>query len=86
MSEPQPPTDAKLQEAFRQALGLPADADVQNAAYGVTEGWDSAAHMALIAEIEGAFDIMLDTEEVIGMSSYSVAQETVRKHGVQFGA
>ena len=86
MPEPQNAAGEKLQEAFRQALGLPADADIQNAAYGVTEGWDSAAHMALIAEIEGAFDIMLDTEEVIGMSSYSVAKETVQKHGVQFGA
>lgn len=72
--------DEKLQQAFRQALGLPADADVQNATYGVTEGWDSAAHMALIAEIEGAFDIMLDTDEVIGMSSYSKARETVKTH------
>jgi len=31
-----------------------------------TPGWDSVAHMRLVAEIESAFDIMMDTEDVIG--------------------
>lgn len=72
----------RLRTAFTVALGLPPDVDPANAEYGVTEGWDSVAHMALIAEIEGAFDIMLDTDEVIGMSSFRKATEIVNAHGV----
>ena len=74
----------KLKEAFERALGISPQADFESAKYGETEGWDSAAHMALIAEIEGAFDIMLDTDEVIGMSSFPKAREIVTQHGVSF--
>jgi len=74
----------KLKNAFQQALGMAPDANFEEAQYGDTEGWDSAAHMALIAEIEGAFDIMLDTDEVIGMSSFGKAREFVANHGIAF--
>lgn len=76
----------KLKDAFVRALGMPPDTDFEKATYGETEGWDSAAHMALIAEIETAYDIMLDTEEVIGMSSFPKAREIVTNHGVSFAA
>ena len=74
--------EAQLQAAFVEALGLPAGFDVSTAAYRVTRQWDSVAHMQLIGAIELAFDIMLDTDEVIGMSSYQRAREIVGKHGV----
>jgi acyl carrier protein len=72
----------KLKTAFMTALALPPGAGVESAAYGETAGWDSVAHMALVAEIEGAFDIMLDTEEVIDMSSFAKAKEILSRHGV----
>lgn len=83
MSQPTAPNAlSRLQEAFRTALNLPATADYNTLAYSSTEGWDSVAHMALVAEIESAFDIMLSTDDVIGMSSFQVAKETVARHGV----
>ena len=60
------------------------DAKFEDAKYGDTEGWDSAAHMALITEIESAFDIMLDTDEVIGISSFGKARDFVANHGIDF--
>lgn len=74
--------EAQLQAAFVEALGLPADVDVTTTAYRVTRQWDSVAHMQLIAAIESTFDLMLDTDDVIGMSSYQRAREIVGKHGV----
>lgn len=70
----------KLQLAFVQGLGLTADADFDALAYSKTPEWDSVAHMALVAEIESAFDIMLDTDDVIGMSSYEKACEIVARY------
>ncbi len=72
----------KLDAAFRDALSLDDDLNLAHAAYGVTRGWDSTAHMQLVAEIEDAFDIMLDTDDVIGMSSYLVAKDILRKYHV----
>ena len=74
--------EAKLQAAFVEALGLPAGVDVTTARYRDTRQWDSVAHMQLVGAIELAFDIMLDTDDVIGMSSYQRAREIVSKHGV----
>ena len=76
-----PPED-QLRAAFIEALGLPAEIDVATTAYRITRQWDSVAHMQLVAAIELAFDLMLDTDDVIGMSSYQRAREIVRKHGV----
>jgi acyl carrier protein len=74
----------KLQEAFVQAIHVSPESDFDSLAYGQTPGWDSVAHMALVAAIEEAFDIMLATDDVIGMSSFAKAKEIVGKNGVVF--
>ena len=38
--------------------------------------------MQLVAALEEAFGIMIETDDVIGMSSYSIAVEVLRKCGV----
>ena len=77
------PTD-KLKAAFHTAIGIAPDTDFETVAYGATAGWDSVAHMALISEIETAFDIMLDTDDVIAMSSFNEAKRILGKQGVAF--
>src|SRR5689334_23705987 len=53
----------RLRVAFRTALDLPEDYEVDSLEYRGIDKWDSLAHMALVAEIEDAFDIMIDTDE-----------------------
>jgi acyl carrier protein len=74
----------KLKNAFVNVLGVSRDDDFESMAYGQTPGWDSVAHMSLISEIETVFDIMLATDDVIGMSSFSKAKEIVARNGVSF--
>ena len=71
-------SETRLQEAFQTALDLPADTDWPALAYAQHEHWDSLGHMALVAEIEEAFDLMMETDDVIAMSSYPVAVELLR--------
>jgi len=74
----------KLRGAFVEALGLAAaPADFESLTYRGIAEWDSVAHMQLVAAIEAAFELMLDTDDVIGMSSYGKAREIVGKHGVE---
>ncbi len=75
-------SEQRLQRAFTDVLGVAPDVDWQTLAYRRVEEWDSVAHMQLVGEIEQVFDIMLDTEDVIGMSSYPVAKEIVARYGV----
>jgi acyl carrier protein len=79
-----PTSTEKLKSAFATILGVSPDDDFESMAYGQTQGWDSVAHMALISEIETVFDIMLPTDDVIGMSSFPKAQEIVARNGVSF--
>jgi acyl carrier protein len=75
---------AKLKSAFREALPLPDDVNYDQVVYGQTNGWDSIAHMTLIVAIETQFDVMLTTEQLIALSSFSKAQELLQQHGVTF--
>lgn len=46
--------------------------------------WDSVGHMTLIAALEDAFDIMIDTDDIIDLSSYEKGKEILKKYGVEF--
>ena len=70
----------KLKEAFTSALGIPADQVSDDLKYADHPNWDSVAHMALIAAIEESFDIMIDAEDVIDMSSFAKARQIVAKY------
>ena len=72
----------RLRQVFRSALSLPADYDVDSLEYRGIEKWDSLAHMSLIATIEDEFSIMIDTDDVINMSSFAEAIRILGKYGV----
>lgn len=74
----------KLQEAFVTALGVSKDVITDDLKYNSIEEWDSIAHMTLVAELEGAFDVMLDTDQIIDMNSVGKAREILTTHDVEF--
>ena len=76
--------ELKLRQAFVDGLGVPATDVGEQLIYGVTPGWDSVAHMALVAAIDSAFDIMLDIDDVIDMSSFTKSKEILAKYGISF--
>jgi acyl carrier protein len=48
--------------------------------YQDIEAWDSVGHMALIAALEDAFDIMMDTDDIIDFSSYEKGKEILSEN------
>jgi acyl carrier protein len=76
----------RLRECFSRALGIPEDRVAENLEYNTIKEWDSVGHMALVAEIEGTFEVMFDTDDILGMSSVAKAREILRRHGVQVDA
>ncbi|MER7441991.1 MULTISPECIES: acyl carrier protein [Micromonospora] len=72
----------RLRTVFRTALELPEEAEVDGLEYRGIEKWDSLAHMSLVATIEDEFGVMLDTDEVIDLSSFDRARQILEKHGV----
>lgn len=74
----------KLFETFASALGIERERVSMELEYNSITEWDSIAHMVLIAQIEEAFDVMLDTDEIIDMSSPKKAVEILSAHQVSF--
>lgn len=68
---------------FMNAFNLPKEKVGKDIVMGKTEGWDSVGHVKFITELEDAFNIMLDTEDIIGLNSYEKGIEILRKYGVE---
>jgi acyl carrier protein len=70
----------KLQKIFTESLGVKSEEVTDELKYAEIPQWDSVAHMALIAAIEEGFDILIDAEDVIDMSSFAKAKAIVAKY------
>ncbi|MEC7689661.1 MAG: acyl carrier protein [Pseudomonadota bacterium] len=74
----------KLNHAFTTALQIPVEDITDELKYNTIPEWDSTAHMILIAELEDTFDVMLDTDDIIDMSSVGKSKLILQKYGVTF--
>lgn len=59
----------KYNESFMTSLQV-AEEQLGSLTYQSVDGWDSVGHMNLIAVLEEAFDIMMETDDIIDFSSY----------------
>jgi len=50
--------------------------------YNSIAAWDSVGHMAMIAALEEAFDIVFEMDDIIDFSSYKVGKEILKKYKV----
>ncbi|MFD2870629.1 acyl carrier protein [Kurthia populi] len=76
--------EQKLRQVFAEALEINESQVTNDLTYNTIPEWDSIAHMALIAEIDDQFDTMLDTDDVLDMSSFAKAKEILAKYDVIF--
>jgi acyl carrier protein len=74
----------KLVQAFVNAFGINKELVIDNLQYRSIEQWDSISHMILISELEEAFKISIDAEEVIAMNSVEKAKQILSKYNVRF--
>ena len=75
----------KYNNAFIETFEISED-QLADLKYQDIEAWDSVGHMGLIAALEDAFDIMMDTDDIIDFSSYAKGKEILAKaeYGVEF--
>ena len=72
----------KYINAFAESLEV-APENVPALKYGESEQWDSVGHMTLIAALEDAFDIMVDMDDIIDLSSFEKGKEILAKYDVE---
>ena len=74
----------KLVNCFVEALGVEEHVVVDTLEYNSMPQWDSVAHMVLVSTLEETFDIMMDTDDIIDMSTVAKAREILSKYEVEF--
>lgn len=72
----------KYTEAFVTTLGV-AEESAEGLQYQAISEWDSVGHMSLISALEDAFDIMMDTDDIIELSSFQKGKEILAKYDVK---
>ena len=72
--------EKKILEVLVLELKLNPNINTESLKYNETPGWDSLAHMRIIAALEEAFDCIMETEDILDLSSFSKAVEIMRKY------
>lgn len=74
----------KYNQVFCENLEVTED-KLKGLEYQGVELWDSVGHMNLMAALEDAFDIMMETDDIVDFSSYEKGQEILKaNYGVNF--
>lgn len=73
----------KYVAAFTEGLGVDESVVNSTLKYQSIGEWDSIGHMGLIAELEDAFDIEMETDDIVDFSSFDVGKDILKKYGVE---
>ena len=73
----------KYRNAFVEGLDVEEDKITDSLEYEGIPEWDSVGHMSLVACIEQAFDIMMETEDIIDFNSFQKGIELLKKYDVE---
>jgi acyl carrier protein len=71
--------EARVLKVFKEVLEINGEVNTSALKYNETQNWRSLAHITLVSALEGEFDIMLEPDDIVAMSSYDEAVKIVRK-------
>jgi len=74
----------KYDKIFMECFSVEKNVLNDEFVYQCVPEWDSVGHMAMIAALEDAFEIMLETDDIIDFSSYTKGMEILSKYGITF--
>ena len=72
----------KYNKAFVSTFSIKEN-ELQNLEYNKIDAWDSIGHMSLMTELEEAFKITFETDDIIDFSSYNKGKEILKKYNVK---
>ena len=73
----------KYNQIFTEVFGVDASALNDNFSKDTVDQWDSVHQLDLVTLAEEAFDIMLDPEDIMAFTSYSIGKELMANQGIE---
>lgn len=58
------------------------ESQVEELTYQSIDAWDSVGHMELIAAIEDAYGIMMETDDIIELGSFKMGIDILKKYDI----
>ncbi len=71
----------KYNKAFTESLDVEND-QLAGLQYQDVPSWDSVGHMTLISELEDAFEITMETDDIVDFNSYAKGIELLKKYDI----
>ena len=73
----------KYDKSFIKGLSIKKNQINKKLKYNSIEQWDSIAHMNLMSELESAFKISIETDDIIDFSSYEKGKKILKKYKIE---
>ena len=68
---------------FKNVLGADESVLDERFTFKSVPQWDSVAHLSLISELEDAFDVMFEADDILHFESYENGKRILSRYGVQ---
>ena len=72
-----------LQQVIAKAFGIPENNITDELEYQSIPEWDSVSHLMLVTELEAAYSITIEMEDVLTMGSVAKVKELLKKYNVE---
>ena len=69
-------------KSFMDVLGADETVMNENFTFKDVPQWDSVAHLSLISELEEAFDVMFEPDDILHYGSYENGKKILDKYGI----
>jgi acyl carrier protein len=73
----------KYNKAFIDSFSIDESVLGDALVYNTISEWDSIGHMGLITAIEEAFNITMETDDIVDFGSYKKGFELLAKYGIE---
>jgi acyl carrier protein len=74
----------KYNKTFLSSLSIEEKNLNKNLKYNDIPEWDSIGHMTLMSGLEDAFNISIETDDIVDFSSYKKGIEILTKYKIKF--
>ncbi len=71
-----------IEQIFSECFNIPVEQVHDNIKYQEIEKWDSLNHLKFTARLEEVYDIELDMDDIINMSSVKKIRDILQNYGV----
>ena len=74
----------KYNSVFVNVFNVNASELNESFTFADAQRWDSVAHLTLISELEDAFDVLFESQDILHFGSYLNGIKIMESYGVEF--